>query len=149
MISYFKYTSGESFTLSGTDYKGLFNVTDDGRAFTGKSLTSLSQPLSTKGTFIANSFLAKKEFDRTFSLVQADKVLTKPHISPKDIIDQSFLNKNLDILNDNNLNLYDLNILSNPEIFNFQSTSEDAASYVLALSSLAESKNPNVFSKKS
>ena len=149
MISYFKYTSGESFTLSGTDYKGLFNVTDDGRAFTGKSLTSLSQPLSTKGTFIANSFLAKKEFDRTFKSVRPDVVLTKPHISPKDIIDQSFLNKNLDILNDNNLNLYDLNILSNPEIFNFQSTSEDAASYVLALSSLAESKNPNVSLAKS
>ena len=91
MISYFKYTSGESFTLSGTDYKGLFNITG-GRAFTGKSLTSSSQPLSTKGTFIANSFLAKKEFDRTFKQTQADLILTKPHISPKDIIDQSFLN---------------------------------------------------------
>ena len=56
MISYFKYTSGESFTLSGTDYNGLFNITD-GRAYTGKSLTSRSEPLSTKGTFIGNSFL--------------------------------------------------------------------------------------------
>jgi hypothetical protein len=149
MISYFKYTSGESFTLSGTDYTGLFNITDDNRAFTGKSLTSSSQPLSTKGTFIANSFLAKKEFDRTFQQVQADRVLTKPHISPKDIINQAFLNKNLDILNDNNLNLYDLNILSNPEIVNFQSTSEDAAAYVLALTSLGESQNPDVNLAKS
>jgi hypothetical protein len=149
MISYFKYTSGESFTLSGVDYKGLFNITDDNRAFTGKSLTSRSQPLSTKGTFIANSFLAKKEFDRTFQQVQADRVLTKPHISPKDIIDQAFLNKNLDILNDNNLNLYDLNILSNPEIVNFQSTSEDAASYVLALTSMEESKRRNANLAKS
>ena len=148
MISYFKYTSGESFTLSGTDYKGLFNITG-GRAFTGKSLTSSSQPLSTKGTFIANSFLAKKEFDRTFKQTQADLILTKPHISPKDIIDQSFLNKNLDILNSNNLNLYDLNILSNPEIINFQSTSEDSDSFVLALTSLAESKDPNVNLAKS
>ena len=149
MISYFKYTSGESFTLSGTDYKGLFNVTDDGHAFTGKSLTSSSEPLSTKGTFVANSFLAKKEFDRTFSLVQADKVLTKPHISPKDIIDQAFLNKNLDILNDNNLNLYDLNILSNPEIINFETTTSDADAYVLALTSMEESLNPNVSLAKS
>ena len=148
MISYFKYTSGESFTLSGNDYTGLFNIVN-GRAFTRKSLTSRSQPLSTKGTFIGNSFLAKKEFDRTFQQVQRARVLTKPHISPKDIIDQAFLNKNLDILNDNNLNLYDLNILSNPEIVNFQSTSENAASYVLALTSLSESLNLNVNLAKS
>ena len=104
MISYFKYTSGESFTLSGNDYTGLFNIVN-GRAFSGKSLTSSSHPLSTKGTFLANAFLAKKEFDRTVEIPRRQTILTKPHISPRDVVDQVFINKNLDILNDNNLNL--------------------------------------------
>tara|TARA_R100001163_G_C5065150_1_gene202977 strand:+ start:1183 stop:3165 length:1983 start_codon:yes stop_codon:yes gene_type:complete len=140
MISYFKYTSGESFTLSGRNYTGLFNVVD-GRAFSGKSLTESSTPLSSKGTFIGDAFLAEKEFDRTVQVPRVNEIVTKPHISPKDVIDQSFINTNLGILNDNNLNLYALNVLSNPEIINFQSNSKDGDSYLIALSSLEESKS--------
>jgi len=140
MISYFKYTSGESFTLSGRNYTGLFNVVD-GRAFSGKSLTESSTPLSSKGTFIGDAFLAEKEFDRTVQVPRVNETVTKPHISPKDVIDQSFINTNLGILNDNNLNLYALNVLSNPEIINFQSNSKDGDSYLIALSSLKESKS--------
>ena len=119
MISYFKYTSGESFTLSGRDYTGLFNI--------------------------VNAFLAKKEFDRTAGPIpRLREVIEKPHISPRDIVDQVFLDTNLDILNNNNLNLYALNIVSNPEILNFQSTSEDGSSFMLALTSLSESRSPDV-----
>ena len=143
MISYFKYTSGESFTLSGGDYTGLFNVVN-GRAFSGKSLTPTSTPLSSKGTFIGNAFLAEKEFDRTVQVPRFNEIITKPHISPKDIIDQSFINTNLDILNDNNLNLYALNIVSNPQIINFQSNNMDGDSFLLALSSLSESDTDDV-----
>jgi hypothetical protein len=143
MISYFKYTSGESFTLSGGDYTGLFNVVN-GRAFSGKSLTPASTPLSSKGTFIGNAFLAEKEFDRTVQVPRFNEIITKPHISPKDIIDQSFIKTNLDILNDNNLNLYALNIVSNPEIINFQSNNMDGNSFLLALSSLSESDTNDV-----
>ena len=144
MISYFKYTSGESFTLSGRDYTGLFNIVD-GRAFSGKSLTETSTPLSSKGTFIGNAFLAKKEADRTAGPIpRLREVIEKPHISPRDIVDQVFLDTNLDILNNNNLNLYALNIVSNPEILNFQSTSEDGSSFMLALTSLSESRSPDV-----
>ena len=144
MISYFKYTSGESFTLSGRDYDGLFNITD-GRAFSGKTLSETSTPLSSKGTFVGNSFLAKKEFDRTAGGVpRGSQVLEKPHISPRDIIDQVFLDTNLEILNNNNLNLYALNIISNPQILNFQSTSKDADSFMVALTSLSEARSKNV-----
>ena len=148
MISYFKYTSGESFTLSGNDYTGLFNIVN-GRAFSGKSLTSSSHPLSTKGTFLANAFLAQKEFDRTVEIPRRQTILTKPHISPRDVVDQVFINKNLDILNDNNLNLYALNVISNPEIINFGSNSKDGDTYLFALTSLSESENPNVNPSKS
>ena len=37
MISYFKYTAGESFTLNGDDYSGFFTVVN-GSAYTGKSI---------------------------------------------------------------------------------------------------------------
>ena len=139
MISYFKYTSGESFTLSGRNFSGLFNVVD-GRAFSGKSLTETSTPLSSNGTFIGNAFQAKKEFDRTAGpLPRLANILIKPHISPRDIVDQVFIDKNLDILNNNNLNLYALNIISNPEILNFQSTSKGGDTFMLCLTSLSES----------
>ena len=144
MISYFKYTSGESFTLSGRDYTGLFNIVD-GRAFSGKSLTETSVPLQSKGTFIANAFLSKKEFDRTAGPIpRLNSVLTKPHISPRDVIDQVFLDKNLDILNNNNLNLYSLNIISNPQILNFQSSSRSSNSFMIALTSLAQARSKDV-----
>tara|TARA_R110002020_G_scaffold137796_5_gene307393 strand:- start:8300 stop:10240 length:1941 start_codon:yes stop_codon:yes gene_type:complete len=144
MISYFKYTSGESFTLSGRNFTGLFNVVD-GRAFSGKSLTETSTPLSSNGTFIGNAFEAEKEFDRTAGpLPRLANILIKPHISPRDIVDQVFIDKNLDILNNNNLNLYALNIISNPEILNFQSTSKGGDTFMLCLTSLSESREESV-----
>ena len=54
MISYFKYTAGEAFTLDGENYAGYFNV-ENKKAYTGKTRTASSQPLSAKNTFLANS----------------------------------------------------------------------------------------------
>ena len=53
MIEFFKYTGGNAFTLSGSDYIGLFNVVN-GKAYTGKSFSSTSVELSSKDTFLAN-----------------------------------------------------------------------------------------------
>jgi hypothetical protein len=132
------------FTLSGRDYTGLFNIVD-GRAFSGKIFHETSTPLSSKGTFIGNSFLSEKEFDRTAGpLPRLANILIKPHISPRDIVDQVFIDKNLDILNNNNLNLYALNIISNPEILNFQSTSKGGDTFMLCLTSLSESREESV-----
>ena len=51
MIDFFKYTKGNAFTLSGSDFVGIFNVID-GVAWTGKSFSSTSVRLSSKDTFI-------------------------------------------------------------------------------------------------
>jgi len=142
MISYFKYTAGESFTLNDEDYTGFFNVVE-GSAYTGKERTPTSELLKSKGTLLANSYLNKKEFDRTAAPVLLSQELTLPEISPKNVIDQTFLNKNLGILNDNNLNLYSLNLTSNLNLINFEDSFTDESSYFLGVSSGSIDLQPN------
>ena len=133
MIDYFKYTNGDSFTLSGNDYSGLFTV-KDGKAFTGKSFSTASKLLSGKDTFLANCFLNKFEFDRTVS-VENKNILTQPKISPRNVIDQNFIDTNLQALNINNLIIYSKNIIANPDLFDFLNSVENKDSYFLGLSS--------------
>jgi hypothetical protein len=107
MIEYFKFTGGDAFTLSGEDYNGFINVRN-GIVYSGKSLTSSSKVLSSKDTFLSNSFILQKEFDRTAGTVDTTGMVEVPDISPRNIIDQSFIDKNLGILNLNNINYLNL-----------------------------------------
>ena len=134
MIEYFKYTTGGSFTLSGADYSGFVNVRG-GVPYTGKTFTNTSQILKAQSTFFANCILNKIEFDRTVTPVDESNVLTRPVISPRSIIDQSFIDTNLGILNQNNLNLYALNITSQTDLLNFKNSAKDGSAYFLGLSS--------------
>jgi len=134
MIDFFKYTNGNAFTLSGSDFTGLFNVID-GVAWTGKSFSSTSVQLSSKDTFLANCFLAQIQFDRTATEVFESDVLTQPEISPRNVIDQVFIDTNLGILNTNNLNLYALNIIANTSLLDFRNAAEDGNAFFLGLSS--------------
>ena len=133
MIDYFKYTNGDSFTLSGNDYSGLFTI-NDGKAYTGKSFNTSSKLLSSKDTFLANCFLNKFEFDRTVS-IENKNILSKPKISPRNVIDQNFIDTNLQALNINNLIIYSKNIIANPNLFDFLNSVENEDSYFLGLSS--------------
>jgi hypothetical protein len=134
MIEYFKYTTGGSFTLSGADYNGFVNVRD-GVAYTGKTFSTASKILQSQDTFFANCILDKLEFDRTVTPVDRSTVLTKPEISPRRVIDQSFIDTNLQIFNQNNLNLYALNIISQTDLLNFKNSAKDGNAYFLGLSS--------------
>ena len=134
MIDYFKYTNGDSFTLSGERYQGLFNV-QDGKAFTGKMFdSSTSKLLSGNNMFLADCFLEEFEFDRTVSEVKSTK-LQQPFISPRNVIDQNFIDKNLQLLHLNNLNIYALSIIANPNIFDFLNSAKNGDAYFLGLSS--------------
>jgi len=133
MIDYFKYTNGDSFTLSGFDYSGLFTI-HEGKAFTGKTFNTTSKLLSGKDTFLTNCFLNKFEFDRTVS-IENTNVLKQPSISPRNVIDQNFIDTNLQILNMNNLIIYSKNIIANPDLFDFLNSIENEDSYFLGLSS--------------
>ena len=134
MIDYFKYTGGNAFTLSGSNFIGLFNVIN-GEAWTGKSFSSSSVRLSSKDTFLSNCFLAEIQFDRTASRVNESLLLTKPEISPRNVIDQVFIDTNLGLLNTNNLNLYSLNIIANSSLLNFRNSAKSGDAYFLGLSS--------------
>jgi len=133
MIGYFKYTTNNAFTLSGDNYTGLFNIVD-GVAYTGKSKTSSSKVLSSSDTFLSNCFLNRFEFDRTTSPVDRG-IIKQPSISPRNIIDQTFVDTNLQLLNLNNLHLYALNLVSNTDILNFANTTKGGSSYFLGASS--------------
>ena len=134
MIEYFKFTGGDAFTLSGEDYNGFINVRN-GIVYSGKSLTSSSKVLSSKDTFLSNSFILQKEFDRTAGTVDTTGMVEVPDISPRNIIDQSFIDKNLGILNLNNINLYSLNIIGNTNLLDFANSAKDGNAYFLGLSS--------------
>jgi len=134
MIEYFKYAAAGSFTLSGAPYTGFVNVRDN-VAYTGKSLTNTSQILQSTDTFFANSVLHELEFDRTTTPTVESDILTKPIISPRSVIDQSFIDTNLGILNENNLNLYALNITSRNDLLNFKNSAKNGNAYFLGLSS--------------
>jgi len=133
MIDYFKYTNGDSFTLSGYEYSGLFTI-HEGRAYTGKTFDTTSKLLSGNDTFLTNCFLNKFEFDRTVS-VDNTNILKQPSISPRNVIDQNFIDTNLQILNMNNLIIYSKNIIANPDLFDFLNSIENEDSYYLGLSS--------------
>ena len=133
MIEYFKYTNGDSFTLSGKDYTGLFNIKNN-KAYSGKSYTSSSKLLSAKDTFLTNCFLNEFEFDRTTSPVNKN-ILKQPVVSPRNVMDQNFIDTNLQILNLNNLKIFSQNIIANPDLFDFVNSAKDGDSYFLGLSS--------------
>jgi len=133
MIDYFKYTNGDSFTLSGYEYSGIFTI-HEGKAYTGKTFNATSKLLSGNDTFLTNCFLNKFEFDRTVS-VENTNILKQPSISPRNVIDQNFIDTNLQILNMNNLIIYSKNIIANPDLFDFLNSIENEDSYFLGLSS--------------
>ena len=110
MISYYKYTDGEAFTINGVDYVGFFNVID-GKAYTGRKKTNHSGELVPKQRFISEIYLRQLEFDSTYN--QNVNLLT---ISQEkfDIFTKTNLEKVIDVINLNNLNIYKSLVLQNP-----------------------------------
>ena len=106
MINYFKYTSGNAFTLSGVDYSGFVNI-DDNKPFTGRIKDSFSVELSSKDNFLSRSILEKREFDNSPTAFSTNKVKSLEY-SPRNVLSNDFLKKNFNILYKNNLSLYSL-----------------------------------------
>jgi hypothetical protein len=114
MISYYKYTEGEAFTINGVDYVGFFNVID-GKSYTGKKKTTSSGELIPKQTFISEIYLRKLEFDSNY-----DNNINLMTISQEkfDIFTKTNLEKVIDVINLNNLKIYKSLVLQNPNFLN-------------------------------
>ena len=115
MISYYKFTGGAAFTLSGYDYSGYFNV-EDGRAYTERTRSSTSIELSAKRNFLAYCFLNKREFDNVVGHTTTNYISGLEY-SPRNLLSNDFLRANFNILFKNNLSLYSLSQLNNPTFF--------------------------------
>jgi hypothetical protein len=115
MITYFKYTNGESFTSNGIDYSGFFNV-DNGIAYTGKAKDQFSEELTSKNNFSSEFYLKKLEFDNQFESIQN---ITPYFTNAFDVLNKNELDKIFDKINTNNLIVFKSLIISNPEVVDF------------------------------
>lgn len=106
MINYFKYTSGNAFTLNGVDYSGFVNINDN-KPYTGRIKNSFSVELSSKDNFLSRSLLEKREFDNSPTALTTNKVNSLEY-SPRNVLSNDFLKKNFNILYKNNLSLFSL-----------------------------------------
>lgn len=115
MISYFKFTSGEAFTLNGSDYSGFFHV-DNGVAHTERKRSTTSEQLTPKNTFISDFYLNKMEFDNQFNSI--DEV-SDINANVFDVLNKVEIERLLSIINQNNLIVFKSLIINNPQIINF------------------------------
>jgi len=115
MISYFKYTNGDAFTLNDVDYNGFFTIVDN-NAYTGKVKTNNSELLTPKQNFISNFYLKKLEFDNQYSSIEN----IKPYFSNSfDILNKNELDKIFDAINTNNLIVFKSLFVQDPQIIDF------------------------------
>lgn len=115
MISYFKYTSGEAFTLNGNDYSGFFHV-DGGVAYTERKQSTTSEQLTPKNTFISDFYLNKMEFDNQFASITETSDITA---NVFDVLNKVEMERLLSTINQNNLIVFKSLVINNPQIVDF------------------------------
>ena len=141
MISYYKYTDGEAFTINDIDYVGFFNVID-GKAYTGKKKTESSAELVPKQRFISEIYLKQLEFDSNYN--QNVNLLTVSQ-EKFDIFTKTNLEKVIDTINLNNLNIYKSLVLQNPNFLSL--TNANNHFYGLSSTSYDIRNNDDVYGK--
>jgi hypothetical protein len=116
MSTYFKYTSGDSFTHNNLDYYGFFHIDSNGDAYTGKTTTDASKLLTPKQTFISEIFRNKIELNTTFKNIEPLKYYYSTHLNLLNISELDRLTSNI---NYNNLITFKGLVIDNPYIYNF------------------------------
>ena len=132
MISYFKYTDGNAFTLDGEDYRGMINVVDN-TAFTGSIKSSTSKILSSKQTFYSGFFLNTQNYvDPPTTSISAE--ISAVNVYPRSILTINTLSDILNPLNTNNIKLFKAGMRYNPVYFNlsYRDQSTLPATYCLS-----------------
>jgi hypothetical protein len=137
MISFFKYTSGEAFTLNGGDYTGFFNV-EGGVAYTERKKSITSEQLVPKNTFISDFYLNKMEFDNQFDSIAEVSNVT---VNAFDVLNKVEIERLLSIINQNNLIVFKSLIVNNPQIINF---TENNSHYYGLSSTIVDMRNDDL-----
>lgn len=142
MSTYFKYTRGESFTLSGNDYTGFFTISA-GKAYTNKILTDGSKLLDPKQNFFASCYLQQLEFDRVSG---STYTIQQEGAFGLDILNNLELARILDTLDLNNNTIYSALITQNPNIFDIslQSPTDRYQFYCLSATGI-DTRQPDDF----
>lgn len=110
----FSYTTGNAFTLTGTDYTGYFN-TLNGVAYVGK--TSLSTPLSNKSNYLNDVYLSTFYFDRDVTETPIlPYSLNEVKFKINEFITADSINEKLRKLNLNNQFLYSRFFIQNSNL---------------------------------
>ena len=137
MISYFKFSSGEAFTLNGVNYSGFFNV-EEGVAYTERKKSATSEILVPKNTFISDFYLNKMEFDNQFnSIIEVSDITANVF----DVLNKVEMERLLSIINQNNITVFKSLVVNNPQIINF---TENESHYYGLSSTIVDMRNDDL-----
>lgn len=116
MISYFKFTNGEAFTLNDNDYTGYFHIVD-GIPYTEKTANEDSVELTPKNTFMSKFYLNLGTFNTVYTNIQQ----LKPYYANVfDILNKQGLDSALKSLDEGNVTCFKGNVLGNPVVYKFE-----------------------------
>ena len=132
MISYFKYTNGEHFTLNGSRYIGMFNVPEGSKAaYTQTVKGGSSLELEPLNRYETDMFLDRLDNNRTLNvdinIEDAGLIANMP-------LNYNSLYKSLDILDNNNKILHAANIQGSLNLVNLSNL--DIRYYAISSSTL-------------
>jgi len=102
MIAYFKYVSGDAFTLDSVPYTGMMNITDD-IPLTGDVKANSSNQLTPTNTYISEIYSAKGNFDST---VNSTVNIEKLNVTPNTILDKTSILNMFSVLDSNNREIF-------------------------------------------
>jgi hypothetical protein len=117
MISYYKYTQGDAFTLDGNDYHGMVHVID-GVAFTGGAQTQQSKQLTSKNTFASEFILTQSNYNLPSFTNKLKQSITPVNVYPRATLNIETLTDIFDTLHKNNILLYSSGIRYDSNMFN-------------------------------
>jgi len=116
MITYSKYTNGESYVIDNYDYVGPFHIYD-GLSYSGASHTEESLLLIPKNTFMGEINSSGYETDTNYNNISS----ISPYYSNSfDILNKQGLDSSLGSINHNNLIIFKSLILNYPTIYKFE-----------------------------
>jgi hypothetical protein len=116
--TYFKYTSGEIFTLNSINYVGFFHINEKNEVFSEKYHSNTSERLNGTKTFLSEIYTNKIELNTTFGNIES---LMDYYPTTLDILNKEELSKLTNNINYNNLITFKRLVIDNPYIYNFDS----------------------------